>query len=293
MCFLPGPAAFAQNRILVVTSSTGDYIWGAGATLAQFVKDGWRVDVAQFGNGEKRLPGATPAEARLAAMEEGAAAAKALGVTDLIRMEHKSGELGHVSSTEMRNQLFALIRGIKPKILFIPDPYVHYQDDRDIAFAGFMAEEAWGYSGGGAFANEMARMGLKPYGAPEVFFYSPMRPYRAGEGGEVAKAKFAGRNVTGAAFEIKQAAIAKLAAYNRGWLQMRSGRAFDDAREVAHHASQFAEELARTIGTRHGFPFGEEFNHVGPAADPIPPYALEKARPIRNPAAAASPAPRN
>lgn len=265
----------------MVTASTGDYIWGAGATLAQFIKEGWRVDVAQFGNGEKRLAGVTPAEARLAAMAEGEAAAKALGVTDLIRLEHKSGELGYVSSTEMRNQLFALIRGIKPRILFIPDPYVHYQDDRDIALAGFIAEEAWGYSGGGAFANEQARMGLKPYGAPEVFYYTPMRPYRNGEGGEVAKAKFVGRDVSGAAFEAKQAAIARLAAYNRGWIQVRAGRSAASDAEVSRHAALFAEELARTIGARHGFPLGEEFNHVGPVADSIPPYALEKARPIR------------
>lgn len=281
---IAGPA-LAQSegagRILVVAASSGDYIWGAGATLAQFIKAGWRVDVAQCGNGEKRLPGVTPAEARLAAMEEATAAAKALGVTDLVRLEHKSGEFGYVSSTEMRNQLFALIRGIKPKILFIPDPYVHYQDDRDFTLAGFVAEEAWGYSGGGSFANELARMGLAPYGAPEVFYYTPMRPYRAGEGGEAAKARFAGRDIAGAAFQAKLTAISLLTAYNRGWLHIRTGKPFEDAAEVARHAARYAEELARAIGVRHGFQLGEEFNHVGPVSDPIPAYALDKARPRR------------
>lgn len=276
----PGLARPA-DRVLVVTASTGDYIWGAGATLAQFVNDGWRVDVAQFGNGEKRLPGATPAEARLAAMEEGRAAADALGVTDLVRMEHKSGELGYVSSTEMRNQLFALIRGMKPRIIFLPDPYVHYQDDRDLAWVGYMAEEAWGYSGGGTFANELTRLGLAPYGAPEVFYYSPMRPYRTGEGGETPRSKFVARAISDLAFTAKQSAIARLAAYNRGWLQLRTGRAFADAAEVARLASEFCEQLARTVGGKHGHPRAEEFNHVGPAADPIPAYAIDHAHPIR------------
>src|SRR5258708_5415400 len=163
--WLLGLSAFAQTdrRILVVTASSGDYIQGAGGTLARFIRDGWRVDVAQLGNDEKVSHGLTPAQTRLANIQEGKAAAKLLGVKDVILMDLKSGELDQASSTEMRNQLFALIRGIRPQIIFIPDPYIHYQEDHDIRRIGFMAEEAWGYSGGSTFANELTRMGLKPY----------------------------------------------------------------------------------------------------------------------------------
>ena len=145
---LAGGAAFAQQppddtrRILVVTASAADYVYGAGATLAHFVEEGWRVDVAQFGNDEKASLGQSQAQTRLANGQEGRAAAKLLGVKDIIRLDHKSGELAYVSSTEMRSQLFALIRGLKPRIIFFPDPYVHYQDDRDLRTVGLMAEEA-------------------------------------------------------------------------------------------------------------------------------------------------------
>jgi LmbE family N-acetylglucosaminyl deacetylase len=66
----------------------------------------------------------------------------------------------------MRNEIFILIRYFKPHALFIPDPCIHYDEDRDHFYTGKMAEEAWGYSGGGAFSRELARAGLPAYSAP-------------------------------------------------------------------------------------------------------------------------------
>lgn len=246
--------------MLVVTASTGDYIFGAGATVARLVKDGWRVDLVVMGNDEKWSTGATPAQTRLANMQEGRAAAKLLGIRDVVVMDHKSGELGYVSSTEMRSQLFGLIRHVRPRILFIPDPYVSFQADRDLRYVGLMAEEAWGYSGAGTFANELARMGFKPYGAPEIFYYVPGRPYRPGEGG-VGRAKFAARDIA-ETLEVKIHAAQILATRNRAWAMQRVGL-LDDVR-LQSFVRSYIEELAHTIGSKHGFANGEEFNHVGP-----------------------------
>ena len=263
-----------SRRILVVTASSGDYVFAAGATIAAFVQQGWRVDVAQLANEEKMSAGLTPAQTRLANVQEGRAAAKLLGVTNVVMMDHKSGELAYVSSTEMRAQLFALIRGIKPRILFIPDPYVHYQDDRDLYWTGKMSEEAWGYSGGATFANELERMGFTPYGAPEIFYYAA-RPYRPGEGGEAWKARFIARDA-GEFLEHKIQAAELLNTRNRAWTALRTGW-FDDAR-VRSFVRAWITELAETIGSRHGLRYAEEFNHVG-SPEPVPPYALDRARP--------------
>ncbi|MBL8174039.1 MAG: PIG-L family deacetylase [Bryobacterales bacterium] len=261
------------RRILVVSASSADYIYGAGATLAQYVEDGWRVDVALFANEEKMSQGLSPAQTRLVNMQEARAAAKQLGAADVILMDLKSGELGQVSATEMRAQLFALIRGVKPRILFIPDPYVHYQDDQDVVFTGNMAEEAWGYSGGGTFANELARMGLTPYGAPEVFYYSAYRPYRKNEGGETERAKFVHRNIAGK-LEHKIHAAELLHQRNRAWLALR-GRPADDA-SARQHARLFIEEMAAAIGAKYGLAQAEEFNHVAAAGSPAVAPAFTK-----------------
>jgi LmbE family N-acetylglucosaminyl deacetylase len=265
--------AQTDRRILVVTASSGDYIFGAGGTLVKFMREGWRIDVLQMGNEEKFSTGGNQAQTRLANVQEARAAAKLLGVRDLVMMDHKSGELGYVSSTEMRNQAFGLIRHIKPRILFIPDPYVTFQTDRDRRYVGLMAEEGWGYSGGGTFANELARMGFPPYGAPEIFYYSAERPYRSGEGG-VRRAKFVVRDIADT-IEHKTDAAELLNTRNAAWVARRAGLA--DMLGVRSYVRSFIEQLARESGAKHGLGYAEEFNHVG-LGEAIPDYALERAR---------------
>jgi hypothetical protein len=41
----------------------------------------------------------------------------------------------------------------------------------------------------------------------------------------------------------------------------------------------YLEELAETIGKKHGYHYGEEFNYHG-AGEPIPAHVREHARPI-------------
>jgi len=263
-------------NVLTVTAGSGDYLWGAGGTLAALALDGYQVYVAQFGNDEKAAPaGLGPAEARWLNVEEAQEAAELLGFRDTIYLSHKSGELGHISSTEMREQLFALIRHLRPVKIFLPDQYVHYQADWDQYWVGKMAEEAWGYSGGAMFSPQLARMGLKPYSVPEVYFYAAQRPYRPGEGGEEAS-RFIGIDIARTIL-AKRFAIGMLRTRNRA-LALEVGLPLQPGDEEAPRrlAASLVEELARAIGRRHGFEYGEEFNYVGPR-EPIPPYVLERA----------------
>lgn len=275
------------GKVLVVTADSADYLAGAGGTLAQMALDGFEIQVAQFGNDEKESAGLSPAETRWANIQEGRAAAEYLGFRDAVYMAHKTGEIGYVSSTEMRNQLFALIRHLRPKKLFIPDPYVHFQPDWDVYFVGRMAEEAWGYSGGSTFAPELARMGLAPYGVPEVYYYAVERPYRPAEGGE-QNARLVGVDISGV-LEAKATALTMLRTRNRLRAQVTrtrlraAGRLSElleplDEKLVQALARAWVQQLAATIGGKHGFRYAEEFNYVGPG-EVIPPHALERAVP--------------
>lgn len=289
---LLGGALPAENtdpgKILVVTAGAGDYIIGAGGTLARFALEGYDIRIARFGNDEKASAGLSPAETRLANVAEARAAGEYLGIKDIVAMDLKSGETGQVSSTEMRKQLFALIRFLKPKKIFIPDGYVHYLGDWDQYYVGRMAEEAWGYSGSGTFANELERIGLKPYSVPQVYYYTVGRPYRPREGGE-QNAKLMPVDIT-AVMEPKVRALQLLHTRNRlraietrvrlqaegkplGALEL-----LDDG-AVKTLARAWAEELAKTIGAKHGFAYGEEFNYVGPGEEDLPPHVLSRAVP--------------
>ncbi len=286
---MAAPAAAAQEKrvlVLVVTAHAGDYLLGAGGTLAALIDQGHEVYVVQVTNDEKNSAGLGPAETQKANTEEGRQAARLLGARELLGLGHKAGELGQLSSTELREELFTLIRYFQPRILFIPDPYIHYDPDRDHFYVGKMAEEAWGYSGGGMFAPELARAGLSPYGAPEIYYYAAGRPYRPGEGGE-GQARFRPVDI-GSTFERKLRALLALKTTNRLYALQTQQRLREAGRSNAMPAVNeaatdalvraFVEELAQTIGRKHGFRYGEEFNYVGVTGG-LPEHILERAVP--------------
>lgn len=268
--------------VLVFTAEARDYVFGAGGTLAKFAAEGRPVTVVHFGNGEKTAPGAKPAESRMIHRREAEAAAAALGVTETVFLGHKSGEIAYLSSSELRNQAITLIRFYKPEILFFPDWYVHYLRDDDNYRVGRMAEEA-PYGGGNYFLQEMTYMGLLGHSARQYYFYSPYRPYRAREGGE-GKAEFLGIDISGV-FEQKLQAAAALESANARALTVAKTRlsrsppalAKLDRDGAAGFAQAFLEELAYTIGYKHGASQAEEFNYLGLSSG-LPAHILERAR---------------
>ena len=139
-----------------------------------------------------------------------------------------------------------------------------------------MGEEAWGYSGGATFANELDRMGFHPYGAPEVYYYAE-RPYRKDEGGE-GNAKFLAVDIS-STLDLKCMAIELLLTNNRSRAAQAKLRPLDDL-NVRTMARSYAEELAETIGKKHGMPYAEEFNYVNlRSGDGLPAHLRERAIP--------------
>ena len=258
-----------NKRVLAITAQCGDYLVGGGGTIASLAGRGYEVTVIQVTNDEKNSLDLGPAETSKANMDEGRQAAKVLGAREVLFLGHKAGELGYISSTELRQELFGLIRYFKPRILFIPDPYLHYDENRDRFYAGKAAEEAWGYSGGGTFSPDLNRMGIRPYGAPEIYYYAAQRPYRPGEGGD-EKAQFRPVDIT-AVFEKKLEAILTLKTTNRVYASRTSRKTSPD-----DFMRAYVEELASTIGRKHGFRYGEEFNYVG-VEEGLPAHVKQRA----------------
>jgi LmbE family N-acetylglucosaminyl deacetylase len=282
-----GLLAQGNKNALVVTAGSGDYLMATGGTLALLMDQGYTVTVVQFGNDEKNSVGLSPAETRLANNADGERAARALGVKEVINLNHKSGELSQVSSNEMRNQIFALIRLYKPRIIFHPDPWIHYEPDRDQFWVGRVGEES-SYGSSNYFLAEIGKMGFPAFGVPETYYYATNRPYRPGEGGGPS-ARFRPVDIT-AAFDRKMAALAEMRTANRAYaIQVKEklelfGKPSPLLREVNEETTKalvraYAQELAETIGAKHGFRYGEEFNYNG-GGDAIPPHILEHARPI-------------
>lgn len=279
--------AQTEKRVLVVTAGGGDYLMAAGGTLANLIDEGYAVHVVQFANDEKNSVGLNPAETRLANSEDAGNAARMLGIREVLNLNHKSGELSQVSSNEMRNQLFALIRFFKPQIVFHPDPYIHYESDWDQFWIARMAEE-FSYGGSNYFLAELGRMGFPGVGVPETYYYATNRPYRPGEGGHNA-AVFRPVDIS-RNFNRKVTAIQALRTYNHRYATQvkarldAAGKPSPELREVNEASTRalvraYVDELGETIGQKHGFRYGEEFNYHG-RGEPVPAHVREKARPI-------------
>ena len=274
------------NGVLVVTASARDYLLGAGGTLAKMIDEGRPVYVLQFGNDEKDSIQIGPAATRLANNEEGELAARLLGVKEVLNLGHKSGELAYISSSEMRNQVMTMVRFYRPEILFFPDWYAHYLHDDDVYRVGRMAEES-PYGGGDYFVQEMTYIGYGGYAPREYYFYIPNRPYRPREGGE-GQAQL--RHVDIApAFDRKVRAILELktsnkryAVHTRERLQL-AGRPHELLAEINENSTAqlirtYLEELAGTVGAKHGLRYAEEFNYLGRRTG-LPAHIRERARP--------------
>ena len=283
-------ASFAQTNksVLVVTAGSGDYLMATGGTLALLMDQGYTVNVVQFGNDEKNSVGLNPAETRLANNADGDHAAKVLGIKEIINLNQKSGELGQVSSNEMRNQIFALIRFFKPQIIFHPDPWIHYEPDHDQFWIGRVGEES-SYGASNYFLAELGRMGFPGFGVRETYYYATNRPYRPGEGGGPA-ARFRPVDVS-AVFDRKVAALEEMRTANHAYAVHvkdkleQLGKPSPLLRQVDEASTKaliraYAEELAETIGKKHGYRYGEEFNYNG-GGTAIAEHIREHAKPIR------------
>jgi len=285
---LPAQAQEGDGPVLVITAGARDYLFGAGGTLARMIGQGREVYVLQFGNLEKDSAASGPAQASLLNNAEARTAAELLGVKEVLNLGHKSGELAYISSSEMRNQVMTMVRFYKPETMFFPDWYVHYVDDQDIYRVGRMAEES-PYGGGNYFLQEMTHIGLTGYAAKFYYFYAPYRPYRPGEGGE-GHAGFKVVDISSTFDRKVRAALALRGANHRYAMETKqrlelAGRPsallnpLDDL-AVDKLIRAYLEELAATIGAKHGLRYAEEFNFLG-SNRPIPAHVLERARPVQ------------
>ena len=288
------PFALTAQRtksILVVTAGSGDYLFACAGTLANFIDEGYKVYVIQIGNDEKDSVDLGPAETRLVNVEDAEKAARMLGVTDWVNINDKSGELGVISTNEMRNHISIMVRHWRPEKIFYPDPYINYEPDWDQFFVGRGAEET-NYSNGGYFLPEATKAGLRPFGMRETYYYGTYRPYRPGEGGH-RSAKFMPVDIT-KNFNKKVAVIQALrnrnhryAVHTKARLRM-AGKPTTLLDEINESSTRkliraYVKELAEAIGIKHGFQYGEEFNYHGRAfgeESQLPPWIQERVKPI-------------
>jgi len=128
------------GRVLVVFADPDDAEFTSGGTIARWVAEGLHVDYVVCTDGSKGVdtPEVAPATLASIRMKEQPAAAKVLGVRDVIPLGYQDGELDR-SQAALRNQLIHLIREHRPQRVVTWDPWRPYQLHRNHTVAGYAA----------------------------------------------------------------------------------------------------------------------------------------------------------
>lgn len=125
-----------ERTILAVGAHPDDVEFTAGGALAQGIAEGWIAHLVVCTDGGKGShdPEVNPAALAAQRRKEQLAAAEAVGIAEVIFLDHPDGELGR--ATVLTETLVRLIRRLRPDRLLSWDPWRRYQLHPDHRVAG-------------------------------------------------------------------------------------------------------------------------------------------------------------
>ena len=131
------------SRVVAIYAHPDDADVSCGGTLARWSSEGATVHVVVCARGDKGSsdPSVVPSELARRRAAEVTQAAAALGVVAHQGLGHPDGEL--TNGPELRGQLVALVRDLRPDVVVCPDPtavffgssYVNHRDHRAVGWA--------------------------------------------------------------------------------------------------------------------------------------------------------------
>lgn len=238
---------------------------GMGGLIARFVDEGYDVYYVRASNDEKdgtRLPG----ENDNINHRESMAAAKALGMKDVISLNWRNDYSAPIPINELRAQLIFLIRKYRPEIVLGHNPWQHYQknpDHRNVAVA--MAEAYW-MAGLPVVHPEQLAFGVKPHEASYLIGkarldwgkgHAPNALYEI-NAEQVRRKQIAyhtHRNVYAhpATARAVKAALARQDLYVPEWASL------DDQDAAVQMEAWHMEWISRQTGKQAGVPYAEDY----------------------------------
>lgn len=167
-----------QKTALVISAHAADFVWRCGGAIALHAEMGYDVTVVCLSYGERgesgklwKEPGMTMERVKSARRDEAQAAAKALGVHDLV--EFDLGDYPLQLSQDDKSRLVDVIRKVQPRFMLSHSQYDPYNTDHmyttQVALECRMIAQAWGHN-----------PGEKVLGAPQLYLFEPHQPEQMG-----------------------------------------------------------------------------------------------------------------
>ncbi|MGQ9573095.1 MAG: PIG-L deacetylase family protein [Dehalococcoidia bacterium] len=164
-------------QVMVVTPHPDDAEYGVAGTVARWTRDGKEVVYVVCTNGDKGTsdPNLRPEELAQIRKREQLAAAKVLGVREVIFLGHP--DQGLEDTPEFRKEIARLIRMYRPDTVVTADPHRRYIWHRDHRITGRVALDAvFPYARDPHSYPDLLAEGLQPHKVREVLLWASEEP---------------------------------------------------------------------------------------------------------------------
>ncbi|MBN2471204.1 MAG: PIG-L family deacetylase [Anaerolineae bacterium] len=166
---------YIPERVLVIVAHPDDIEFGVAGTIAKWVRGGARARYVLCTSGQVGIKDPTLSLEEAAAIreEEQTAAAKAVGVDEVVYLRHQDGILENTIA--LRRELVREIRRFRPEVLITLDPtavfvgehYINHPDHR--AAGGAALDAVFPAAGMPALFKELEAEGLTAHETRKVY----------------------------------------------------------------------------------------------------------------------------
>jgi len=167
--------------IMVIIPHPDDAEYGVAGTVARWTREGSDVIYVACTSGDKGAdnPGIKPEELARIREQEQLAAAKLLGVREVILLRYPDQALE--DTPEFRKEIVRLIRMYRPETVVTADPYRRYIWHRDHRITGQVTLDAvFPYARDSLAYPDLLEQGLQPHRVKEVWLWGSENPnYRS------------------------------------------------------------------------------------------------------------------
>lgn len=176
-----GPPA-GPRKIASIMSHPDDAEFICGGTLARWAEEGNEVVIVLITSGDKGSddPEMTPEKLAATREAEQLAAARELGVSDVIFLRQTDGYL--VPTLDLRRELVRVVRQLRPDVVICQDPTVHWADasyinhpDHRAAGEAVLAA-IFPAARNRMYFPELLAEGLEPHAVREVYLAGAQTP---------------------------------------------------------------------------------------------------------------------
>jgi LmbE family N-acetylglucosaminyl deacetylase len=160
-----------NNRVLLIAAHPDDPEYGCAGTVARWAADGREVTYLLLTSGDKgsKDPAMRPGALVSLREKEQAAAARRLGVKDLVFLRRPDGMLEN--NLDLRREIVGVIRRLRPWRVITIDPWKHYQTHPDHRAAGSAALDAvYAAKQVNLFAEQLVD-GVEPWRVKEAYLF--------------------------------------------------------------------------------------------------------------------------